>query len=650
VRRDRDRTDRRLAAVSGAGLPRRHLRASPWWTAVLVVAGARPSGAAPQQPTGAAEQPTRAAEQSTGAATEKPTRAAPADPPAPIPAPIPAPSAAPEEPPGTGRPATPAVTTVRPPPPPGERRPELCAQQRPAPPGPPYPEDPTTATRHLCAAAYLDEQFRDTSLREVYYRPHRLVALSNGFDLVPVLAHCLRARNGALLRDAAIVAALVGAACLSGAGVLGALTALALWHGVISAYRLVRDTAAVLRNRTPGMAGPLFSRVLLGLLGLGATLAALWVVARLVIRWSPATPDSGWPVLTVLLLVVGCSLVFSSWRQACLAELGPGMSLRPPAHTPRLDEIARQQRGNTAVYSGLWPFLGSGTLIGSWGFAVRLMRPVGEDVQMAAGELAREFPETPFSAMDVVDRVRRSLAALVPERQAEAQIAGLTVEDRLFLAGTEVASLVPDTSPDVMAAAIRFPTASARHYLVCQIFAHGGELVTTTHVHVALQGRSLYLEVSTTVLPPTRQRYHVVDMAENHGAVAWLVSLTRSLAETPRTVALAPFNLVRALFTARENLAAGGALRRGYDYGARVSVRELGAETNAQHVTVSLDADKYRRLLERRVIAAVLDFLDERGVDTTEYRARVTSLLNTGEVARTPDSTAGWFSEVRATP
>jgi hypothetical protein len=45
-------------------------------------------------------------------------------------------------------------------------------------------------------------------------------------------------------------------------------------------------------------------------------------------------------------------------------------------------------------------------------------------------------------------------------------------------------------------------------------------------------------------------------------------------------------------------------------------------------MTQHQDVSKYQKLIERRVIASVLDFLDDRGVDTTEYRARATSILN----------------------
>jgi len=50
-------------------------------------------------------------------------------------------------------------------------------------------------------------------------------------------------------------------------------------------------------------------------------------------------------------------------------------------------------------------------------------------------------------------------------------------------------------------------------------------------------------------------------------------------------------------------------------------VRELGSDRLRSLVQVS-DVQKYQGLIERRVIASILDFLEERGVDTAEYRQR----------------------------
>jgi hypothetical protein len=179
-----------------------------------------------------------------------------------------------------------------------------------------------------------------------------------------------------------------------------------------------------------------------------------------------------------------------------------------------MTEIAQQQRGNTVVYSGFRTFVGSGDLVDRWGFALRLLRPEPTVLETLNGggahrnhspgltERQREFPELPFEACELVEYVRRDLGALLPQRAAEEQIAGLTVESRVHLAGTEVASLIPNTDDDLMRRVIRHPTTPARHYLACQVFSWGGELITTVYVHIAVQGRSLYIELTTTALLP----------------------------------------------------------------------------------------------------------------------------------------------------
>jgi hypothetical protein len=54
-------------------------------------------------------------------------------------------------------------------------------------------EPPTAATRHLCAGAYLDREFRDMVLAEVRHDASRRVSPSYGFDIIPVVQHAWRA-------------------------------------------------------------------------------------------------------------------------------------------------------------------------------------------------------------------------------------------------------------------------------------------------------------------------------------------------------------------------------------------------------------------------------------------------------------------------
>ena len=67
--------------------------------------------------------------------------------------------------------------------------------------GPAAPEDASVpphaseATRLLCGGVYVDPDYRDRVIDELYLHEQRLVAPSLGFDAARVLAHALRARR-----------------------------------------------------------------------------------------------------------------------------------------------------------------------------------------------------------------------------------------------------------------------------------------------------------------------------------------------------------------------------------------------------------------------------------------------------------------------
>jgi hypothetical protein len=551
--------------------------------------------------------------------------------------------------------------------PPGYPRVEHSpAAQRPA--GPPFPADPTSATRHLCAGAYLDEVFRQQVLREVYHRPSRLVAPSYGYDLMPVLGHCLVARRLAILRDAAVCGLLLIAVLASRDAVVMAAVLLLLLQIGSAAVRLLGDVGRALRARAEGGWLRLLVRGFLVMVGAGL---ASWLVLLIAVAAKapsvlagvqsragygapapvagPAPVDVAGPaaglgagaVLAVLL--VGISMGFAAVRQTRLESLRSGRPLTVPVRTRRLDAIAAQH-GNTVVYSGFRPYVGSGEVLDTWSFALRLVRPAPDagDVRQlghllagAPGEHQREFAQPPFAARDLVGHLRRHLGLLVPEGQAEEHVPGLTVEDRVFLSGSEVARPDLTTPPDVVEALVRHPTTPARHHLSCQVVSWGGELVTTVHVHVAVQGRSLYLELTTTALGPCRDEYRILNSVDGTGPVAWVRGLTGALFGAPLVTARAPLNLARSL---ADVLISHGerqfdevtATARGVDRGARVAVRELGTDGDMRNMTQLADVRKVHQLVERRVLAATLDFLDDRGIDTTEYRMRAASVLNVG--------------------
>lgn len=67
-----------------------------------------------------------------------------------------------------------------------------------------------------------------------------------------------------------------------------------------------------------------------------------------------------------------------------------------------------------------------------------------------------------------------------------------------------------------------------------------------------------------------------------------------------------------------------------YDFGARLSVRQLAVSPNYQNYFQVVDAARITSLVERHTLAAIREFLDTRGYDITDFRAQQQTILNQG--------------------
>ncbi|MEV4350842.1 hypothetical protein AB0J83_40815 [Actinoplanes sp. NPDC049596] len=502
------------------------------------------------------------------------------------------------------------------------------------------PSAPTTstATRYLSVGAYADPYFRGRCLREVYHQPRRFVAPSYGFDLGAVLWHCLRARRLAIGRDAAIVLALLVTAVLDWRALAVVVVALIALRTTRTAKDVAGERMRQWRAATPGTPIRSNRRTLIILGGWAAAWIVLSTLAATMVLLDPqpllGLPQVAGVAWAAVALVFALPTLFSLWREKRSEEFASDRPMPATRLNARLRDIEGQQGANTVIYSDFEPFIGAGDIFSNWGFAVRLVRKqsdLPDAGRLTEGE--REFRRPPFTAQEIVDYVRARLQRLTTG-ESETRIPDLTVTDRVFLSAREEGHRSLTTDPEHMREIIRNPTQPARHYLVCQVVSWGGEVVTTVHVHIAVQGRSLYLEVTTTLMAPCNERYRIVDLEGGRGSKAWIRALATGLRETSSTITWAPGRLVLASAEAigLRNSRRGRRTRRLTDRGAQVSVRQLGTKDKLRNFTQEQDVLKFRRLIENRVYAHVLDFLDQHDVDTTEYRARSASVFNVGMI------------------
>ncbi|MFF5104434.1 hypothetical protein [Streptomyces sp. NPDC000134] len=552
---------------------------------------------------------------------------------------------------------------------PGARRAEGGATMTTAPIHLPVGSAPGDATRYLCAGAYLDERFADRVLEEVLADETSAVAASPGVDPAAVVRHCLTAQELRYRRDLRLAGAFGAVVLLAPVWLVVVLLVLALPRQAAEG-RPSPTTRGRPQPAAAVLAGAAVSAGVAALIALGLGVAAAALPVDGFPAWLLGTYLAGVPAVLVSVgaaafayaTVLGHDLDVDELlrttltRETFTAPAGP-VAGRPQWVGDRLAAIEEAREGNVTVYSGYSPFVGYAATDSQWSLAVPLL-----PAENAAGLRARPAAPRPFTPAELVGEIRERLhavAARQPGTGTPAEALGsLTVEDRVFVSGTALgdderffgtavspaARLPAEAVEEIM---LR-PTGTRRHFLAVHVPLWGGDVVPSTFLHFAVVGRTLHLHTDNHVLGPVRSDFHVVDLLG--GALSPAAKrglLVNALRRTGAALVSAPFRALRhARFETRHDRRMADeltAMRENpvYDFGARVGVRELAVSPDYHNYFQVVDARRITALVERHTLAAVREFLDRHGYDTTDFRAQQQTILNQGLIQQGGTSIVG---------
>ncbi|MFJ2304802.1 hypothetical protein [Streptomyces sp. NPDC087787] len=530
-------------------------------------------------------------------------------------------------------------------------------QSQPTPPdaSPPVPPYASEATRLLCAGTYLDSEYRDRVIDELYLNEQRLCAPSFGFDAARVLAHALRARRLELAWDGAILGLWVVGAVLSGYWLLIFL-GLGVQLAVATLVRGRSDNPPLYR-RVPAWFLRWYSRIGLAwfsLLTLGVALFGGGASSRSSRYYSEYGTSSGsptdllspveagvgrpqaWFSIAVLALIALCLAARRGQvTRALTAELSP-QRFPDAASDPALraeggrfqrlaGRVRAEQHQQLTMYHEARPFCGAGTAHDTWVLAVEL-RPDGMKKQR------------PLSNRAVLETVR----PLLEQLRESATTAAFPVRDRLrrleigecvFLPvegmlRREDAPYDPQAFETHRMRAAEEGAEKRRHFLCARVDGWEGELVVTVFVRVHTQGRMLMLEVAPHVLNPVRQEFKDADRtAHRYNRNNLLGKAAYAVPRVPVSPGIALFGLGRMIRLGWRLLTSGnaGALPEG----PALSVRELGSAPDGS-LFQQMDVDRYLRTIQDRIAHGVRAALADAGYQTGEFVQKIVNISNGG--------------------
>ncbi len=435
----------------------------------------------------------------------------------------------------------------------------------------------TEATRLMCAAAYLDGTFAQDVVEEIIHERHRAVQIPTGVDIALVARHCLAALRQKLVRDVLLAADVVATLVL-----------------------------------------------------LSVKSTSLWLLLGFLFAWAVVC----WDIWSATYLVVVRRL---SPKQFAT---NPPPPIADPHIAARIDELARDQRGNLTVYSGFLPFSGAGIDVGGWSFLIDLRK--GKQDLYGDRKPAQEL-----SAASLYETTGRSLTAL--------GMPNLEIRDRLFVSGSDVRDdrtlmsdiLGPPNSwvgTDVLGRYMASPTHRVRHYRCIEIVDWRGELVVTLFLRFSISNGRLFCELNKFVLVPLKEELHRLNHLGTQMRLGDLISMASHAAlKTPglslRSIAIVIRPIRRGLRQSRT--AKHVATDEFFDYGAPVTALDRVRSTRYRRYFQRLDKEMYDKFLERTVLDAIVETLDRHGIDTAEITERTTEIINNGIMMKDSTLQAG---------
>lgn len=514
-----------------------------------------------------------------------------------------------------------------------------------------------SVTRFLCAAAYLDRGFANTVILNLLVM-RKAVAPSVNFDVGPVLRHCLRARRYITVRDVVMVLIILGGLIVKPLPAFDVLLYTIALGGVVPNDRRRRGgfwTQLVL----------LLVTVITG--GLAILLTAVLVLGSIASsvrsgQVSMAAVTTGLTILMVTFAVLVGALAAAEFvylritARALAAGAWPGAEshrVLSPATEQRITLVERAQWGNVTLHGGWFPFIGAGAQTEAhWSIATSLRNQAADDHNWEKRLLGDSYIRV--DPVDLQQFIGRRLWALndpaLPENE---RIAALTVSNRLVGTGVLFAGnplLDPvlrapysHASQEAVEALIRHPQARLRYYQQVSVndqspvvMSHdhreviGGvdqEVAVSAFVYAAVEGRMLYLQFVLTALPQIDSSYRVYRLWYATSVLRTLTETFRRLFPTLRSAVPGIYRAFR-LWRKEQAVEKLYQLVPGSNYGADISVRELGTADYFNRYMQELDVEKYNMILSQAILDAVTEYLAIKGIDTSAFTGIAQNIIN----------------------
>ncbi|MDF9800553.1 hypothetical protein OKW21_005816 [Catalinimonas alkaloidigena] len=347
-----------------------------------------------------------------------------------------------------------------------------------------------------------------------------------------------------------------------------------------------------------------------------------------------------------LLLILFFSIVHSyQFEKNILRKYFLNNSHSSHISTPSSSKIAtlinkknNQISQNLVYYSFFSPFVGAGIELEGWSFAIDIDK----------GKEGSMMPPETFHEHELYTAVANEIKSL--------KFQNLQILDKLYINGSSIRNN-RKLLPNIMGHPLNKITSSeinvfkgiynknARYYQLFQISDWEDELVLNIFLRFFKNEKNLFIELNYYLLTPTEKSYTKVDrISEKLFSRDYFKILFKSLfkvfVDSIRSILLI-FNKIdelqyRVFHSGRDKKAYE--LRKQvktnpeFNYGAEMSIRELISSKLYYQLFQKLDKEMYHKIIEKRILNTINDFLEKKNIELKEFKERQTNILNHGVI------------------
>lgn len=499
-----------------------------------------------------------------------------------------------------------------------------------------------SVTAYMCAAAYLDYNFRTEILNNYIKEKHRALTPSFGVDTQKIIENCIRADTIYLVRDLAL------------SGVL--LIFLIVCHFLLNGTSLLivpgpnMVTRMAVREIAPDNIMAYYA-----LLPLFSLLSIHAKRHRVFSMWHLLTSSMIQNAVALLLMLLffllsiesrlGWHWIFFCTAMAIIEYMKNGILRRSILFLKRTDsstmadlrdtqcaseiEYARQvSEGNVVIYNQASPFVFAGYFLNKWSFTA----PIG-----LANDASK--PTELFTVFDLYE--------CLTSTANEIDVTKISSKIRAFIHGEDVRK-IPELLPKLFQRPMPYLNISSKEATdfmlhcrpILQIQYNNEDLCISGFFNIRIIGnRFLSIEANYRRLPLLQEFYcrYVDSMQTNRSLHEILGSLTVSFAVTVFSLARAPFALIaRLAISIYRRIIAAEDIRRikhgdpSFCFGALPNIREISGVLEYRRPEQRDEADLYQQIVNNAIIDGIITFLEKRNVDTSTFKASREKIINYG--------------------